>query len=178
MQFLTWVAGHIQVHAKPSSDHHYAHSRSEARASVSHSVVSDFWPHEFSLPGSSVHGILQARILEWVAISFSSVTSLSRDWTPVSCTAGRFFTIWVPEEGKSPNCYLCVFCLIGVGSGSWSPFTGGKGGMWEETLMSPLLAKVEQNHALVMQGLWTTKEADRTMPFKSLLSPRLSFRMF
>ena len=39
------------------------------------------WPHGFSLPGSSVHGILQARILEWVAISFSSITSLSRDWT-------------------------------------------------------------------------------------------------
>ena len=39
--------------------------------SVSHSVQSDLWPMDCSLPSSSVHGILQARILEWVAIPFS-----------------------------------------------------------------------------------------------------------
>ena len=44
-----------------------------------------------SLPGSSVHGILQARILKWVAIPFSRGTSWPRDWTQVSCIAGRFF---------------------------------------------------------------------------------------
>ena len=46
------------------------------------------------LPVSSVHGILQARILEWVAISFSSGSSRPRGWTQVSHIAGRFFTIW------------------------------------------------------------------------------------
>ena len=46
-----------------------------------------------SPPGSSVHGVLQARILEWVAISFSRGSSLPRDWTQVSCIAGRFFII-------------------------------------------------------------------------------------
>ena len=46
------------------------------------------------LPGSSVHGILQARILECVAISFSRESSWSRDQTQVSCIAGGFFTIW------------------------------------------------------------------------------------
>ena len=48
-----------------------------------------------STPGFSVHGIFQARILEWVAISFSKGSSWSRDWTHtfcVSCIAGRFFT--------------------------------------------------------------------------------------
>ena len=40
----------------------------------------------------TVHGILQARILEWVAIPFSRGTSQPRDQTQVSCTAGRFFT--------------------------------------------------------------------------------------
>ena len=45
-----------------------------------------------SLPGSSVHEILQARILEWVAIPFS------RDWTWVSCITGRFFTVWATRE--------------------------------------------------------------------------------
>ena len=46
-----------------------------------------------SPPGSPVHGVLQARILEWVAISFSRGSSLPRDWTQVSCIAGRFFII-------------------------------------------------------------------------------------
>ena len=48
-------------------------------------------PMDCSLPGSSVHGISQARILEWVAISFSRGFSWSRDQTQVPCTAGRFF---------------------------------------------------------------------------------------
>ena len=62
------------------------------------SVVSLYDPMNYSLPGSSVHGILQARMLEWVAIPFSSGSSRARDWTWVSCTAGRFFTIWAMKE--------------------------------------------------------------------------------
>ena len=50
-------------------------------------------PMDGSLPGPSVHGILQARILEWGAIPFSRVSSSPRDQTPVSCIAGRIFTI-------------------------------------------------------------------------------------
>ena len=46
-----------------------------------------------SLPGSSVHGILQAKILEWVAISFSRGASQPRDQTWVSFIADKFFTI-------------------------------------------------------------------------------------
>ena len=46
-----------------------------------------------SLPGSSVHEILQARILEWVAVSFSKGSSQPKDQTQVSGIAGRFFTI-------------------------------------------------------------------------------------
>ena len=45
-----------------------------------------------SLPGSSIHGILQARILEWVAVPFSRVSSQLRDRTQVSLIAGGFFT--------------------------------------------------------------------------------------
>ena len=51
-----------------------------------------------SLSGSSVHGILQGRILEWVFIPFSRGSSRPRDRTWVSCTAGRFFTIWATRE--------------------------------------------------------------------------------
>ena len=55
-------------------------------------------PMDCSLPGSSVHGILQARILEWVAIPVSGGSSQPRDQTWVSCIAGKFFTIWVIRE--------------------------------------------------------------------------------
>ena len=46
----------------------------------------------------TVHGILQARILEWVAFPFSRGSSQPRDQTGVSCIAGRFFTNWVLRE--------------------------------------------------------------------------------
>ena len=49
-------------------------------------------PMDCSPPGSSIHGILQARVLEWVAIPFSRGSSQPRDRTGVSCIAGRFFT--------------------------------------------------------------------------------------
>ena len=51
-----------------------------------------------SPPGSSVHGILQARILEWVAIPFSRGSSRPRDWTQAFRIAGRFFTTEPPEK--------------------------------------------------------------------------------
>ena len=49
-------------------------------------------------PDSSVHGILQARILEWVAIPFSRWSPWPRDQTPVCCTVDRFFTVWATRE--------------------------------------------------------------------------------
>ena len=51
-------------------------------------------PMDGSLPCFSVHAIFQARVLEWVAISFSRGSSWPRDWTQVSCIAGRRFTLW------------------------------------------------------------------------------------
>ena len=65
------------------------------------SVMSDSWqPHDCSLPGSSVHGILQARLPEWLAIPFSRGSSWPRDWTRVSYIAGRFFTVWATREAQ------------------------------------------------------------------------------
>ena len=55
-------------------------------------------PMDCSPVGSSVHGILQARILEWVAISFSRGSSEPRDQTQVSCIVGSFFTDWATRE--------------------------------------------------------------------------------
>ena len=55
-------------------------------------------PMDCSLPGSSIHGIFQARVLEWVAISFSRRSSWLRDRTRVSRIVGRCFTIWATRE--------------------------------------------------------------------------------
>ena len=83
----------------------------EPRDKPMHLWVPYFWQSEFaqlywtlcdsmdcSLPGSSVRGIFQARIMEWVAISFSRGTSWPRDGSWVSWTAGRIITIWATKE--------------------------------------------------------------------------------
>ena len=69
---------------------------------LSHSVVSDsLWTSRtVAPPGSSVHGILQVRIPEWVAIPFSKGSFWPRDWTWVSCIAGGFFTVWATREAQ------------------------------------------------------------------------------
>ena len=87
---------------------------------------------------ATVHGILQARILEWVAISFSRGSSQPRNRTQVSCIVGRFFTNWAKREASltwysAPNlgcvyflcdfkvsliylnhyiCYIIIYCFI------------------------------------------------------------------
>ena len=59
-----------------------------------------------SPPGSFDNGILQVRILEWVAIPFSRGSSQPRDWTRVSLIVGRFFTIWTVDPYKLLLCVL------------------------------------------------------------------------
>ena len=60
-------------------------------------------PMDRSPPGFSIHGIFQARILEWVAISFSGGSSWPRNQNHVSCPAGRLFTVGATREGH----YVC-----------------------------------------------------------------------
>ena len=72
----------------------YIRSESE----VAQSCPTLFDPTDCSLPGSSLHGILQARVLEWVAISFSRGSSRHRDWTLVSRIPGRRFNLWATRE--------------------------------------------------------------------------------
>ena len=57
-------------------------------------------PMDCSRPGSSIHRILQARILEWVAIPFSRGSSWPRDGTRVSCIAGRFFNVCITRKAN------------------------------------------------------------------------------
>ena len=61
---------------------------------------------DYSLPGSSVLGILQARILEWVAISFSRGSFWPRDQSQVSCIAGRCFTVWAATTAAAAAKWL------------------------------------------------------------------------
>ena len=53
---------------------------------------------DYSPPGSSVHGILQARVLEWIVVSFSRGSSWFRNWTQVSYIIGGCFTVWATRE--------------------------------------------------------------------------------
>ena len=66
-------------------------------------------PMDCSLPGSSVHGVSQARKLKWVAMSSSRGSSQPRDQTQVFYIAGRFFTVWVTRED------LCYASLTTIG---------------------------------------------------------------
>ena len=69
------------------------------------SVVSDPCdPTDCSPPGSSVHGVLQARILEWVVMPSSRGSSQPRDWNLVFCITGSFFTIWATREAHEYWC--------------------------------------------------------------------------
>ena len=68
---------------------------------VSCSVMFDsLWPHGLYPLGSSVHGIFQARILEWVAIAFSRGSSQPRDWTWVSCIGRWLLYHWAIGEAQ------------------------------------------------------------------------------
>ena len=61
---------------------------------------------DYKLPASSVHGIFQARVLEWGAISFSRVFFWPRDRNPVFRVAGRHFTIWATREAQHMVSFL------------------------------------------------------------------------
>ena len=77
-------------------------------------------------PGSFVHGIFQARVLEWIAISFSRGSSRPRNQTRVSRIAGRRFTVWATREAPT---YHCIETLMKEMPGFLSP---------QERLASPV----------------------------------------
>ena len=68
---------------------------------VSQSCLILCYPLNSRVPGSSVHGIPQARILEWLAVPFSRGSSKSRDGTQISHITGGFFTIWTTREASN-----------------------------------------------------------------------------
>ena len=74
--------------------------KKESESEVTQSCLTLCDPVDCSLPGSSIHGILQERVLEWVAISFCRGSSRPRVWTWVSHIAGRHFALWATREAQ------------------------------------------------------------------------------
>ena len=95
---------HLNNHHKKNQNLGFLILRLKVRVLVTQSCPTLCDPMDCRPPGSSVHGNLQARILKWVAISYSRRSSWPRDWTWVlhiaafSLTAGRCFTVWVTSE--------------------------------------------------------------------------------
>ena len=88
--------------------HFAAHLTQHMKVSVAQSCLTLCDPMECGPAGSSVNGILQSRILEWVTIPFSRRSSRPRDQTQVSHISGRFFTIWANGETK----HFCAYKQI------------------------------------------------------------------
>ena len=100
---------------------------------VAQSCLTLFNPMDCSLPGSSIIGIFQARILEWVAISFSRGSCPPRNQTWVSCITGRFFKNWVKRilesdlnEATKYKQKKGVFLQIEIAKMKWSSFFKSK----------------------------------------------------
>ena len=90
----------------------YVHAYKAVVVLVTPSCPALWDPMDYRPPGSSVHGIFQARILDWVAIPFSRESSWPRDWTWVSYIESKFFNIWA--RGKIYMCicvYVCCVCM-------------------------------------------------------------------
>ena len=109
---LPQVKRGIYLWKEPTAEHrlslscpykHNLEARLEARPKmqVAQSCPTLCDPMDCSPPGSSVHGILQARILEWVAMPSSRGSSPAKDQSQVSHIAGRFLTIWATKEAQT-----------------------------------------------------------------------------
>ena len=132
------VSGSFISHCVISIPAFFVWKSSEVKGKVAQSCLTLCDPLDCSLPVSSVHGILQARTLEWVAVPFSRGSSQPRDRTQISRVAGGFFTAerilyQLSYEGSPLSlfdcsfrhlCPLFLFCaLVTIRSGTW-PLTG------------------------------------------------------
>ena len=85
---------------------HSSYVKKKVKVLIAHSCVT--LCHPLGPQGSSVHGILQARTLEWVAFPFSRDSSQPRDRTQVFCIAGGFFMNWDTREVPSLPIWACI----------------------------------------------------------------------
>ena len=100
------------LHDYPVWTASYTDSENEVQVLVAQTCLILCNPMDCSPPDSSAREILQARILEPVAIPFSKGFSPPRGWTQFSCIAGRFFTVWATREAPTwllQNTLICLF---------------------------------------------------------------------
>ena len=105
MLYFEWVCKHRLCLSSSAFD-----SRARCTGIVWVKVkVTQSCPDSLQPCGYTVHGILQARILEWAAFPFSRGSSQPRDWTQVSSTAGGIFTSWATREAQSKSKNVSLF---------------------------------------------------------------------
>ena len=92
-----------------------------------------------SLPGFSVHGILQARTLEWTAIFFSGGTSQPKNWTQISCIAGRCFTDWATWKAQTHRWSFPNSSLLSTGTS----LTSSTSSDWPTCSPSPITSHLD-----------------------------------
>jgi len=92
---------HTVFHSGCTNSHSYKKYESESEVTQPCPTLCD--PLDCSLPGSSVHGIFQAIVLEWIAISFSRGSSQPKAQTRVSRIVDRRFTVWATREVPKKN---------------------------------------------------------------------------
>ena len=105
-------------------------------------------PKDYNLPGSSIHGIFQARVLEWGATAFSRGSSWPRDRTRVCHIAGRRFTVWATREAHRHR--LEGHRVARGGRSWWASLAGSLC-----TNSGSCAREAEYKQALPTQPLWT-----------------------
>ena len=133
-------------------------------------------PMDCGPPGSSVHGILQARILEWVAIPFSRRSFQFRDQTQVSHIASRFFTIWATQEAKQKPYLLSNKNISAVKSESHSVMSAS---LQPHGLCSPwnfLGQNTEVGSCSLLQGIFPTQGSNPGLPHCRWILYQLSYK--
>ena len=123
------------------------HYRGREGRELAQSYPTLWYPMDCSPPGSSIHGIFQARVLEWVAISFSRGSSPPRNRTWVSCIVGRHFTVWATREVLH---YRVLECKSRKSRDTWSNSKFGHG-VQNET--GQRLTECCQENALVIANI-------------------------
>ena len=104
-----------------------------SESEVAQSCPTLYDPMDCSLPHSSIHGIFQARVLEWVAISFSRASSQPKDRNRVSHIVGRHFTVWatsprgINQRRRQESQSVSEGCSVGKTSMATVDFEDGRG---------------------------------------------------
>ena len=117
-----------------------------------------------SPPGSSVHGIFQARVLEWVAMPSSSGSSQARNQTPVSHFACGFFTVWATRKAQE---HWSGYSIISPGDRPNPGIKLGSPVLWVDSLPAELPGKpLKHSNFLLIEGQSLAGELERKMTFR------------